>query len=224
MEMTPSQSPNLYTAVIPAQENETTIVYKIVVVDNANNEKATQEFTIQVTRASNLPTMVAIGVVLAAILISIGYLIGRQSVAVDEVFIIYQDGRLMAHQTRRLKPGMDDDILSSMLIAIQSFVKDSFKDESSTHLQRLDFGEKKILVEKGSNFFLAVVLHGKRAGAVPAKMQHVVEDIERDYNDALREWDGDFEKVRGIKDSTDKLMKGLAILPERKQGEKDGKS
>jgi len=109
-------------------------------------------------------------------------------------------------------------------VAIQSFVKDSFKDESSTHLQRLDFGEKKILVEKGSSFFLAVVLHSKLAGAVPNKMQRVVEDIEREYNEALREWDGDFEKVRGIKDSTDKLMKSLAILPERKQEEKEGKS
>ncbi|MDD1755844.1 MAG: PKD domain-containing protein [Methanomassiliicoccales archaeon] len=225
MPMTPSQSPNLYTAVIAAQDNETTIVYKIVVEDNANNEQSTQDFTVHVEQPSDLPTILAIGLVLAALLILVGYVIGRQSVAVDEVFIIYQDGRLMAHQTRRLKPGMDDDILSSMLVAIQSFVKDSFKDESSTHLQRLDFGEKKILVERGSSFFLAVVLHGKRAGAVPTKMQRVIEDIEKEYHEALREWDGDFEKVRGIKDSTGKLMKGLALLPERKQnGEKDEKS
>ncbi|HUL39562.1 MAG TPA: PKD domain-containing protein, partial [Methanomassiliicoccales archaeon] len=215
--MTSSQSPDLYTAIIPAQENATAIIYKIVVRDYANNEKSTQDFTIQITQPSDLGLLMGIGLIVAAILILIGYLIGRQSVAVDEVFIIYEDGRLMAHQTRRLKPGMDDDILSSMLVAIQSFVKDSFKDESSTHLQRLDFGEKKILVEKGSSFFLAVVLHGKRAGAVPNRMQRAVEDIEKEYHDTLMEWDGDFEKVRGIKDSTDKLMKGPSLLPQRKE-------
>jgi hypothetical protein len=72
-------------------------------------------------------------------------------------------------------------------------------------------------VERGSSFFLAVVLHGKRAGAVPNRMQRVIEDIERGYHEALREWDGDFEKVRGIKDSTEKLMKGPSILPQRKE-------
>jgi PKD repeat protein len=212
MPMTPSQSPNLYTAVIAAQENATTITYKIVVEDNANNEQSTQEFTIQVAQPSNLGLLAGIGLVLAAILILIGYLIGRQSVAVDEVFIIYQDGRLMAHQTRRLKPGMDDDILSSMLVAIQSFVKDSFKDESSTHLQRLDFGEKKILVERGDSFYLAVVLHSNRAGNVPKRMQAVIEDIHDDFGPSLQGWDGDLEKVRGIKDKADKLFKAPISL------------
>ena len=142
-------------------------------------------------------------------------------VPVDEVFIIYNDGRLMAHQTRRLKPGMDDEILSSMLVAIQGFVKDSFKDESSTHLQRLDFGEKKILVERGDSFYLAVVLHSQRAGNVPHRMQGVIEDIHREYGQALKDWDGDLEKVRGVKDQTDRLFKtpmplALAALSKEK--------
>jgi hypothetical protein len=207
MPMTPSQSPNLYTAVIAARENATTITYRIVVEDNANNQKSTQEFTIQVAQSSDLGLLIGVGLVLAVILILIGFLIGRQSVAVDEVFIIYQDGRLMAHQTRRLKPGMDDEILGSMLIAIQSFVKDSFKDESSTHLQRLDFGEKKILVERGDSFYLAVVLHSNRAGNVPKRMQAVIEDIHEEFGQSLQDWDGDLEKVRGIKDSADRLIK-----------------
>ncbi len=219
MPMTPSQSPNLYTAVIAARENATTITYRIVVEDNANNQKSTQEFTIQVAQPNDLTTLIAVGILAAVILILVGFLIGRQSMAVDEVFIIYQDGRLMAHQTRRLKPGMDDEILSSMLVAIQSFVKDSFKDESSTHLQRLDFGEKKILVERGDSFYLAVVLHSNRAGNVPKRMQAVIEDIHKDFGASLHDWDGDLEKVRGIKDRADRLFKTsipLAIADTRK--------
>jgi ribosomal protein L32 len=109
---------------------------------------------------------------------------------------------------------MDDEILSSMLVAIQDFVKDSFKDESSTHLQRLDFGEKKILVERGDSFYLAVVLNSQRAGNVPHRMQAVIEDIHQEYGEAMREWDGDLEKVRGVKDQTDKLFKSpMPALP-----------
>jgi PKD repeat protein len=205
--MTPSQSSNLYSAIIEAQENVTRITYTIVVQDNANNEISTQEFAIQVKQPDNLAELMSVGIVLIALLLVLAYFIGRGSMIVDEVFIIYVDGRLMAHQTRRMKPGMDDEILSSMLVAIQSFVKDSFKDESSTHLQRLDFGKKKILVERGDNFYLAVVLHSNRAGSVPQRMQNIIGDIQKDFGEVLNEWDGDLEKVRGIKDQTDKLFR-----------------
>ena len=211
MPMTQSQSPNLFSAIIEAQENVTSIVYTIVVQDNANNEVSTQEFSIQVRESDNGSGLLLIGIALVAILLVMAYLIGRGSVIVDEIFIIYGDGRLMAHQTRRMKPGMDDDILSSMLVAIQGFVKDSFKDESSTHLQRLDFGKKKILVERGENFYLAVVLHSNRAGSIPQRMQKVIDDIQKDFGSALNEWDGDLEKVRGIKDNTEKLMRSPFI-------------
>ena len=144
--------------------------------------------------------------VIAIIAAILGLLVYRALVPVDEVFIIFQDGQLMAHQTRRIKPGMDDDILASMFVAIQMFVKDSFKDESSTALNRLDFGNKKILVEKGESFYLAVVLHSDRTGSVPKRMRTVIEDIQMNFGPALKAWDGDLEKVRGVKDSVGPLV------------------
>lgn len=102
---------------------------------------------------------------------------------------------------------MDDDILASMFVAIQIFVKDSFKDESSTGLNRLDFGKKKILVEKGESFYLAVVLHSNRTGSVPKRMQTVIDDIEMKFGPVLKGWDGDLEKVRGVKDTVNSLVK-----------------
>jgi hypothetical protein len=102
---------------------------------------------------------------------------------------------------------MDDQILGSMLVAIQEFVKDSFKDETSTGLNRMDFGEKKVLVEKGDHIYLAVVLHGKHEGRVPQRMKETISRAESDYYNALDGWDGDLEKVRGIKDETDPLLR-----------------
>jgi hypothetical protein len=123
----------------------------------------------------------------------------------------------MAHQTRRLKPGMDDQILGSMLVAIQNFVRDSFKDEGSTGLNRMDFGEKKVLVEKGDHIYLAVVLHGTREGKVPQRMRDTIAQAEADFKEALNAWDGDLEKVRGIKESTSILVKGsiMDAIPSR---------
>jgi len=221
--MTPTEQPQVYAGQIPAQAANTTVYYRVQATDMNNNTYPTQVFQINVRAATDqVNDLLWIVALLAAIIVLLLLFIAFRPVPVDEVFIIYEDGRLMAHQTRRLKPGMDDEILSSMLVAIQGFVKDSFKDESSTHLQRLDFGEQKILVERGDSFYLAVVLHSSRAGNVPQRMQAVIADIHKEYGAALRQWDGDLEKVRGIKDQTDKLFKTPIPLtlsgPKRERG------
>jgi hypothetical protein len=211
--MTQSGGPHLFIAQIDSQNKTTIITYSVEAIDASSNTYQTEPLSISVVQKPlSLMNYIPWIVALALLIIIILLLVRNASMQVDEVFIIYQDGRLMAHQTRRLKPGMDDDILSSMLVAIQSFVKDSFKDESSTHLQRLDFGEKKILVERGDSFYLAVVLHSNRAGNVPKRMQAVIEDIHDDFGPSLQEWDGDLEKVRGIKDKADKLFKAPISL------------
>jgi PKD repeat protein len=218
--MTRSGTGSAYVADISPQSHNCTIAYWVTATDVSSNLRTTGHLIITV---NPIPPVSAqyILLILSAVLILVVILLlfmRNAIVPVDEVFIIYNDGRLMAHQTRRLKPGMDDEILSSMLVAIQGFVKDSFKDESSTHLQRLDFGEKKILVERGDSFYLAVVLHSHRAGNVPQRMQAVIEDIHREYGQALIGWDGDLEKVRGVKDQTEKLFKSpIPALPSMKK-------
>ncbi len=206
--MTPTGSANVYSVQLPALNHTGTVTYWITATDILSNSVTTGKIVITISNQPPAASELIFWLLGALIVILVIFLFARNAlVPVDEVFIIYNDGRLMAHQTRRLKPGMDDEILSSMLVAIQGFVKDSFKDESSTHLQRLDFGEKKILVERGDSFYLAVVLHSHRAGNVPHRMQAVIEDINHEYGQALNEWDGDLEKVRGVKDQTGKLFK-----------------
>ena len=58
---------------------------------------------------------------------------------IDEVFLMYRDGRLIKHFTRRLKPDVDQDILSGMLTAVQEFVKDTFRGEEG-ELDQMKFG------------------------------------------------------------------------------------
>jgi PKD repeat protein len=195
-----------YVATIPAMDVTGSLSYYITAMDSDGRwAKSTVMSVTLVDRPDALwmYLVAIIGAAAGAFLL----LYYHSRMIVDDVFIIYHDGNLMAHQTRRLKPGMDDQILGSMLVAIQEFVKDSFKDEASTRLNRMDFGEKKVLVEKGDHIYLAVVLHGKREGRVPQRMKEAISRAERDYMEALQEWDGDLEKVRGIKDEADPLLR-----------------
>ena len=52
--------------------------------------------------------------------------IAPEGFAVEDLFLTYRDGRLIQHTTRRLKADMDVDIMTSMLSAVQEFIKESF--------------------------------------------------------------------------------------------------
>jgi len=154
--------------------------------------------------------------ILMSVLVAVGaggYYMRESSIAIDETFVIYNDGRMIAHSTRRLKPGMDDEVMSGMLVAIQDFVKESFKDITSFTLRKLEFGEKSVVIEKGDHLFLAVILHGHASRKVVIKMQRVVAEIERDFGAHLKDWDGDLEKMRGISDIVKKIYSKAPVLP-----------
>lgn len=193
-----------YFAQIPAQNRTMVLTYRIIAEDMAGHVSMTDRFTLVLEFEDPSLFILSSSILLAAFLAIIIYLFLSRPI-VDEVFVMYHDGTLLAHQTRRLKPGMDDDILAGMLIALQNFVRDSFKDERSTVLRRMDFGDRKLLVERKDDFFMAAVLSGKRAGNAAQRMAKVLENIDRRYADVLKDWDGDLEKVRGIRDET-KLM------------------
>ncbi|MFH1579913.1 MAG: PKD domain-containing protein [Thermoplasmatota archaeon] len=150
---------------------------------------------------------------LLAAVSTMGYFMRESTIAVDETFVIYNDGRMIAHSTRRLKPGMDDEVMSGMLVAIQDFVKESFKDITSFTLRKLEFGEKSVVIEKGDHLFLAVILHGHASKKVAQKMQRAVAEIERKFGPHLKDWDGDLEKMRGISDIVKKIYSKAPMLP-----------
>ena len=204
-----------FVATIPALNATGSLSFHVEAEDAKGHHSVSAASLVSVLDRPDNTWLYSIIIVLAAIIIALLLHLRSIKMVVDEVFIIYEDGNLIAHQTRRLKPGMDDQILGSMLVAIQDFVRDSFKDESSTGLNRMDFGEKKVLVERGDHIYLAVVLHGKREGKVPQRMRDTIHTAEADFGEALAGWDGDLEKVRGIKDRTNGLLKGSVrdVLP-----------
>jgi len=153
-----------------------------------------------------------VAAVVAAIILAL-YLLKEGKIAVDEIFIIYNDGRMLGHSSRRLKPGMDDQVLSGMFVAIQDFVKDSFKDETSFTLRKMDFGERSVLIERGQYIFLAVILHATASKKVAARMKAVVDEIEDVFAVELLDWDGDLDAVRGVNDMVKRLYSKAPMNP-----------
>jgi hypothetical protein len=115
---------------------------------------------------------------------------------IDEVFFMYNDGRLIKHFTRRLKPDMDEDILSSMLVAVQDFIKDSFRDQEGI-LDEMKFGRFQVLLGRGEHIMLAAVVLGEELEPFKPQVQKCIDDIEEKYADILEDWDGELGKLMG---------------------------
>jgi hypothetical protein len=189
------------------------LMFNVTSRDLADNSAASGVYTIHVKVHfidAAWPYML-ISTILAALGVSV-YFMREKDIAVEEAFVVYNDGRLISHTTRRLKPGMDDQILGGMFVAIQDFVKDSFKDVTSFTLRKIEFGEKSVLIEKGDHVFLAVILHRKASKKIASKMEQVVNEIEAKFGEHLAGWDGDLDKVRGVEDLVKKLYSRAPLL------------
>ncbi|UCE74089.1 MAG: carboxypeptidase regulatory-like domain-containing protein [Methanomassiliicoccales archaeon] len=112
---------------------------------------------------------------------------------IDEVFLMYDDGRLIKHFTRRLKPDMDEDILSSMLVAVQDFIKDSFRDQEGI-LDEMKFGRFQVLLGRGKHIILTTIILGDDPGQLRPQIAKCVDDIEEKFADVLEDWDGEMSK------------------------------
>ncbi len=141
-----------------------------------------------------------IGGLLAALI----YMRGKQAI-IDDVYLISDSGLLIHHSTRRLKPDMDEDVLSSMLVAIQEFVKDAFKGETDVSLKSMDFGNKKIQIHRGKHLFLAVVSNRDVPKKLAGKISSILNDIEEKYGKVLENWDGDVSAFRGVEEILKKI-------------------
>jgi hypothetical protein len=135
---------------------------------------------------------------------------------IRDVFIIYNDGRLLYHY--RPKPSLDrpeDDLdsidesaVSSMLTAIQDFVKDSFKHSGGTGLNELQHGTLRILIEHGDKSYVAVVSSGGSTAKIRNEMKSIINDLNTKYGFVLKDWDGNMNSIAGI----DKLVVPLLTM------------
>lgn len=148
-------------------------------------------------------------VIAMAVLVGTGYLAyryaGRRLFSVEDVFLVARDGRLILHNTRRMRADRDEDILAAMLTAISAFVRDISKEEDG-HLRRFDFAGKTVLVERGKDVFVAAMYRGRVPRWSAKGLRAFLTDLESAHGAALATWTGSPEDLAGLKELTDRFV------------------
>ena len=135
----------------------------------------------------------------------------------DEIFLIYQDGRLISHQSYT-PAAVDQQIFSSMLVALQGFVRDSFKTDEE--LSRFDYGSRKLILDKGQYLILAVALSGAEPKVLKENMHILIQKVEGLYAGVIENWDGDKDRFRDVNLIVAPMFdikKGLKIKKEKEE-------
>ena len=110
---------------------------------------------------------------------------------VEELYLIYRDGRLVKNLSD-VEVKTDSDIMSGMLTAINDFVQDSFNTEGD--LGSIDYGNNKIILQRGTNSYLAAVIYGEVDKFFKGKLINAVRNIEN-VNPTMGNWNGDSETI-----------------------------
>ncbi len=125
-------------------------------------------------------------------------IISKDKSYIQALFLIYQDGRLV--ETLGKFGGGEGDILSSMLTAVQDFVKESFQTQGSG-LSSLQYGKTTVALERGVHVYLAaVIVGGEEPEELRRDMRRCLITIREQFPWILKQkWDGDMERFTGTK-------------------------
>jgi hypothetical protein len=126
--------------------------------------------------------------------------------ALDNLFLIHNDGRLVAHVTREENTTLDKDIVSAMFTAVQEFVRDSFQ-KGEVGLKKLEIGDKSVVIEKGQSAYLALIYSGWPPKDTFDMLSMLLRDVEERYRGKLEKWNGTMKTVKGV----DKMIQEYMI-------------
>ena len=111
---------------------------------------------------------------------------------VEQLFLIDRDtGVLIHHLYADAVAVKDGDIVSGMLSAVQSFVRNSLDVEQNAMLESLEIDGLEVLIEAGPKAILAAVIRGIPGQEVKKVLQELIEALHLQYGYLLDAYDGD---------------------------------
>ncbi len=132
---------------------------------------------------------------------------------VEDVFVSDGSGMLLAHRSSTLIPYQDEDVLVGMFKTVQDFVRDGFSKGTDEQMRALEFGDRKILIERGRGHVVTVVYRGTDYGELAKRVRRVSHEIEEKFGDVIETWDGSMDTVRGITLLLPGVWKGRRLIP-----------
>jgi OOP family OmpA-OmpF porin len=111
---------------------------------------------------------------------------------VEQVFLIHKaTGLVLGHCVAPRVAIQDPALVSGMLSAIQSYVRDSFQSPKEDGLDSLQVGDLEVWIEEGPQAILAAVIRGHAPASYRETLKKTIEEIHRNFGLALERFDGD---------------------------------
>jgi OOP family OmpA-OmpF porin len=118
---------------------------------------------------------------------------------VEHAFLIHRHtGLLIAHVAADQAASQDPQIVSSMLMAIQDFVRDSFSGAGQQSLDSLRLGDLMLWSEPGPFAALVAVIRGNPPESLHDDLQRLLSRIHAQRGQALQAFDGDSSKLADV--------------------------
>jgi hypothetical protein len=168
-----------------------------------------------------LMNYICFGLIFIVLLIALTaiYFYKKNQYFIDELFLIHKSGTLINNLiSHRKQTNVDDIIFSGMFTAVQDYIADTFEKarngeggscgrQTDCVLDELKLGDKKILIERSENAYLAVIFKGEGISLLRKKVKKKLNEIETKYEDVLPTWDGEIKALAGTKEILNILMK-----------------
>jgi OOP family OmpA-OmpF porin len=111
---------------------------------------------------------------------------------VEHVFLIHSHtGLLISHVAAEDAASQDPQLVSSMLTAIQDFVRDSFQGAGQQGVDTLRLGDLRLWCEAGTFAMLVAVIRGNPPEELRGKLRDVLGRIHEERRHTLETFDGD---------------------------------
>ena len=121
----------------------------------------------------------------------------KRTFLVEDLFLLYGDGRTIYTRGGLSADAVEDaESVGAMLVAVQDFVKDSFKRGSP--VDRMGYGDNVILIEKGEYAILAVTVFGDPDREFRDLLVETVRKVEMTYAGVIEKWDGSRTALKGV--------------------------
>jgi len=150
---------------------------------------------------------VAVLVALFLLFLLLGYmdLLPHRRSSIDDVFLLHNSGILICHYSTTLRPDVDSDIASGMLMAVRNFVADALRSKNGS-LQELKYGDYRIQMAHGRHSVLVVFTRGSSQKHLHTRMAEVLRNIETAYEHVLESWSGRTEDFKGVEEHLLRLV------------------
>ena len=124
----------------------------------------------------------------------------------EQAFLVRNDGKLLARISKK-ESELDEDIMASMLTALEHFVAHSLTGKERGKFDELHYGDLKIVLRHGSGIMFAVFISGEVTDGLLNSMDDVVNYVEAKYGEMLTAWDGEWSVLGDLQKEIASLMK-----------------